>query len=108
TTTPVPLPPTAACPDKRDFVIREALQAAENAVTQAMSASEDARKRAEQAGKALAAAKEVDRKAETQVAANTGTPDLLKAVTANAASAVEALALARSAAQVAREDVEIA
>jgi hypothetical protein len=105
---PVPLPTTAACPDKRDFVISEALRAAENAVAQAMSASEDARKRAEQAEKALAAAKEVDRKAETQVAASTGTPDLLKAVTANAASAVEALALARSAAQVAREDVEIA
>ncbi len=66
------------------------------------SASEQARKRAEQAEKALAAAKEADRKAEAKVAASAGNPDSLKAATADAAGAVEALAIAQSAAQVAQ------
>jgi hypothetical protein len=73
--TPIPLAITAAIPDKRDFVVREAVQAAEQAVTQAVSASVEARKRAAQAEKALAAAKEVDRKAEAQVAAQVAHED---------------------------------
>jgi Protein of unknown function (DUF1553)/Protein of unknown function (DUF1549)/Planctomycete cytochrome C len=105
---PVPLPITAAVPDKRDFVVREALQAAEQAVTQAMSVSEEARKRVEQAEKALAAATEADRKAEANIAARAGTPDTLKAATADAAGAVEVLALAQYAAQATHEDADIA
>ena len=61
---PVSLSPTAACPDKREFVIREALEGAEKAVVQARSAADEARKRVEQADKALAAATEADRQAE--------------------------------------------
>ena len=106
--TPVPLPITAACPDKQDFIIREALQSAEKAVSEAISAWEETRKRADQAEKALSAAKEADRKAEAKIAAAAGTPDLLKAVNAEAASAIEAVALAQNAARVAREDAEIA
>ena len=106
--TPVPLPIAAACPDKRDFVVREALQAAENAVTPARFASEQAGKLAEQAEKALAAATEVDRKADAKVVASVGKPGLLKAATAEAAGAVVALAMAQSAAHVAQEDAEIA
>ena len=39
----------AACPDKREFVIREAVEAAERAVVQARAAADAARKRVEQA-----------------------------------------------------------
>ncbi len=105
---PVSLPITAACPDKRDFVVHEALQAAEKAVTQARFASEQAGKLAEQAEKALAVAREADRKAEAKVAASAVNPDSLKAATADAAGAVVALAMAQSAAQMAQEDAEVA
>ena len=89
-------PLTAACPDKREFVVREALEAAEKAVAQARSAADAARKRAEHADKALAAATEADRQAEAKVKAAAGMPEALKAAQAAAAGAVEALAIART------------
>ena len=45
---PVPLPTSAACPDKRDFVIRECTYSAEKAVRESRSAWEETRKRADQ------------------------------------------------------------
>ena len=52
---PVPLPITAACPDKREFVIREALRSAEKAVNQARPPRRGRNGRASE--KALAAAR---------------------------------------------------
>jgi len=105
---PVSLPLTAACPDKREFVIREALEAAEKAVTLARSADDAARKRAEQTDKVLAAATEADRRAEAKVNAAAGKPEALKAAQAVAALAVEALARAQQAARDAHEDRDLA
>jgi len=105
---PVPLPLTAACPDKREFVVREAVDAAEQAVTQSRSAGDEALERAEQTDKALAAAIEADRQAEVKVNAVAGQPEALKAAQAAAAGAVEALAQAQRAARDAREDRDLA
>jgi len=105
---PVSMSPTAACPDKRDFVIREAVQAAENAVAQARSAAEAARNRAEHADKALAAAAGTDRQAEAKVKAAALMPEPLKAEQAAAAAAIEALASAQRAARAAQEDRDLA
>ncbi|MFI5461179.1 MAG: PSD1 and planctomycete cytochrome C domain-containing protein [Isosphaerales bacterium] len=104
----VPLPLTAACPDKREFVVREALDGAEKAVSQARSAGDNALERAKQTDKALAAAIEADRQAEVKVIAAAGKPEALKAAQAAAALAVEALALAQRAARDAREDRDVA
>jgi len=105
---PVPLTLTAASPDKREFVIREALDAAEKAVALARAAADLARTGAGQTDKALAAATETDRQAEAKVNAAAGNPDALKAAQAIAAGLVEALARAERAARDAHEDRELA
>jgi hypothetical protein len=102
---PVSLSPTAACPDKRAFVVREAVEATETLVAQAHAAADAARNRAAHADKALAAATEADRQAEAKLKAATGMPEALKAA---AARAVEALASAERAARDAQEDRDLA
>jgi hypothetical protein len=99
---------TAACPDKREFVIREALAAAAQAVTQARAGDELARQRAEGTDKALAAAAEADRQAAAKVNAAAGKAEELKAAQGAAAGVVEALARAERSAQDAREDRDVA
>jgi hypothetical protein len=105
---PISLSRTAACPDKRAFVVREAVDAAEKAVAQAHSAAFAARQRADQTDKALAAAALTDRQAEAKVQAAAGMPELLQATQAAAATSVEALASAQAAARDAQEDLELA
>jgi hypothetical protein len=101
---PVLLSDHAACPDKREFVVREAIEAAESGLTQARAAALAARNRAEQASKSLAAAKEADRQAAAKVDSASGSPDVQKAAQVTAAGAVEALASSRSAEKVAQEN----
>ena len=105
---PVLLSDRAACPDKREFVVREAVEAAEKALAQARAAALAAQKRAEQADKALADAKEADRQAATKVNATAGMPEVQKAAQAAAAVAVEALASAVQTAKYAQEDRAVA
>jgi hypothetical protein len=105
---PVSLSPGAACPDKREFVVREAVQATETAIAQARSLADAARIRAELAHKILAAAVLADRQAEAKVKAADGKPDMLKAEEAVAATAVEAMARAQRAAHDAQEDRDVA
>ena len=104
---PVPLSPTAACPDKREFVVREALEGAEKAVVQARTAADEARKKAELAEKTVAVATEADRQAEAKIVAATATPEPLKAAQAAGAVAIEALARAERAALDSREDRDV-
>ena len=75
---PVLLSDRAACPDKREFVISEAMAAVEKAAAQARTTASAARIRVEQADKALAAARESDRQAAAKVDAASGMPDALK------------------------------
>jgi hypothetical protein len=104
---PVPLSLTSACPDKREFVIRESLDQAEKAVNQCRSAAAEAQVRSERLDKAFAAAIEADRQAETKVNALAGNPEAQKAAQATAALAVEVLAKAQQAACGAAEDRDI-
>jgi hypothetical protein len=106
--TRVALPISAACPDKREFVVREALDGAQQAVAQARAAGEAARQRVEQADKALAGAVEADRQGGAKVIASAGQPDALRAAQAAAAVAVEALARARQSADDAHADQALA
>jgi hypothetical protein len=105
---PVSLSRQAACPDKREFVIREAIDAVEQGVAQAQSAALTARRAAENAGKQHAAATDADRKAEAKVEAAAGNSDALKSAQAAAAGAVEAKANAQRAAQSAQDDNDVA
>ncbi len=105
---PVSLSRGAACPDKREFVIREALQATEDAVAQAHSVADAARNRSDLADKGLAAAVLVDRQAEAKVKAASGMPEVLKSEQAAAAPVVEALAIAQRAGRDAQEDLDVA
>jgi hypothetical protein len=105
---PVALSLTAACPDKRDFVIREAVDAAQKVVAQAQLALGAATVQAEKSEKALAHAAESDHKAAAQIKSATGKPDALKAAEAAAAAAVEALAIAERTARDANEDRDLA
>jgi Protein of unknown function (DUF1553)/Protein of unknown function (DUF1549)/Planctomycete cytochrome C len=104
---PVLLSDRAACPDKREFVVRETVEAAEKALAQARAAALVARQRAEQADKSLAAATEADRQASAKVDAVFGMPEVPK-LTQAAAGAVEVLASAQRAAKDAQEDREVA
>jgi hypothetical protein len=104
---PVALSATAACPDKREFVIREAVEAVDTACAAARSAAETARHRGLNADQALAAAKLADGQAETKLKA-AGMPADVQAAQASAANAVEASVRAEQAARDAREDLELA
>jgi hypothetical protein len=104
----VSLPLSAACPDKREFVIREAIDGSEQAVANARSADNSARKRAEQLDKALTSAMEADRQAGATVTASAENPDALKTAQAAAAVAAEAFARAEQIARDGREDHELA
>jgi hypothetical protein len=105
---PVLLSDHAACPDKREFVVREAIEAAENGLAQARAADLAARNRAEQASKSVAAARESDRQAAAKVDAASGMPEVQKSAQAAAAGTVEALASRRAAEKVAQEDQAVA
>jgi hypothetical protein len=105
---PIFLSDRAACPDKREFVVREAQQAAEKALAQARKAVDRALKRFEQAGKALAAAKDADRQTAAKVDTASGMPEAQKLAQAAAAGAVEELASAQRAAKDAQEDAAVA
>ncbi len=101
---PVLLSRGAACPDKRDFVVREATEAAENAVVQARALAAASRSRAEQATQTLDAASAADKLAESKVNAVAAAPEALKTAQAAAAKQIEVLATAQRAARTARED----
>ena len=105
---PISLSLTASFPDKRAFVIREALDAIETDVAKARAAAGLAGSLAESAAKALAEADLADRQAEAKVIAAAGKPDERKAAEGSAAVAVEALARARSIARDATEDRAVA
>jgi hypothetical protein len=105
---PVTLPLGAACPDKRGFVVREAVEAAEEELAQARAAADAALKRLEQAETARGAANETDRQAAMKVQAVADKPEVLKAAQASAAMAVEACARAERAAREAHEDRDVA
>ncbi len=105
---PVALSREAACPDKRDFVVREAVQAVEKAVAQAHAALIAARSAAEHAEKQLVAAAVADTQAEAKVKAASGMPDALKIVQGAAASAVLERVKAERAARAAQEDHDLA
>jgi len=106
--TPVSLSLTAACPDKRAFVVREAMDAVEKVVAQAQSAADAARSRSEHADKALADATLADRHDELKVGAVGGMPDALKAAQAAAARTLEARIAAERSAHDAHEDWDLA
>ncbi len=105
---PVSLSVTAACPDKRAFVVREAVHSAQRLVAEARAVAGAARDRAEHADKALAAATEADRQAEAKIKAPARMPAALATAQVAAARAVEALASAERDSRDAREDLEIA
>ncbi|MGO9462547.1 MAG: PSD1 and planctomycete cytochrome C domain-containing protein [Isosphaeraceae bacterium] len=105
---PVSLSLTAACPDKRAFVAREAVEAMENLVAKARAVADAVRNRADDADKALAAATAADRRADAKVRAAAGMREVLKPAQTAAAMAVEALAKAERAARDAREDRDVA
>jgi hypothetical protein len=105
---PISLSRSAECPDKRDFVIREAVEAVEAAVAQAHSAASAAQKAAEQADARLVAAAAADVQAEAKVKAAAGAPDALKIAQVAGASAVEARAKDERAARLARDDYDLA
>jgi hypothetical protein len=105
---PVLLSDRAACPDKREFVVREAVEATTKALAQARTADDTARSRAEQAGKGLIAAKDADRQTMAKIDAASGMPEVAKAAQAAAAVTVEALASAQRAATDAQEDAAVA
>ncbi len=105
---PVLLSRSAACPDKRDFVVREATEAAEKAVVQARALVAASRSRAEMATQTLNAASAADKLAETKLTAAAGAPEALKTAQAAAAGQIEALLTAQRAARIAREDREAA
>jgi hypothetical protein len=105
---PVLLSDRAAWPDKREFVVRETVEAAEQALAQARAAALVARQRAEQADKSLAAATEADRRAAAKLDAVSATPDVITAAKSAASSAVQALATAQRAAKDSHEDRAVA
>ena len=105
---PVLLSRSAACPDKREFVVREATEATERAVVQARALAAASRSRAEKATQTLDAAIAADKLAETKVNSAAGAPEALKTAQAAAAAQIEALATAQRAARIAREDREVA
>ena len=105
---PIPLSLTAACPDKRPFIIDEARAEADRSVLQARTDRDRARHNCEQAERDLAAAQDEDARAATGLAGAAGKPDKLEPARTAAVGAVEKLARARQAAQLAREDRDVA
>ncbi|MGP0064140.1 MAG: DUF1549 domain-containing protein [Isosphaeraceae bacterium] len=101
---PVPLPLTASCPDKRPFVIDEAIAEADRAIVRARADVDKARLHFGQADAALNAARDVDAKAALRFATATGKPDQMTA----AVGAVESLARAQQTADLVREDRDVA
>ena len=76
---PIPLPLTAACPDKRPFVIDEARAEADRAVVRTQAAVDEARRRFDRAEQRPShAARELDARAAASFAAATGKPDRLE------------------------------
>jgi hypothetical protein len=99
---------SAACPDKRDFVIREAVEAAGKAISQARSVAAAAQSASERTERALASATLADRQAEAKINAAAGMPEVLKSAQAAAGPFVETLVRAEQAARDGREDREVA
>ena len=105
---PIQLPLTASCPDKRPFVIDEAMANADRTVEQARIALEKASGAFQKTEATLIAARDSDSKAGIDFTIATAKPDLLPSARSAAASAVEALSRARQAAELAREEKEVA
>ncbi|MFO0907419.1 MAG: DUF1549 domain-containing protein [Isosphaeraceae bacterium] len=95
-----------AWPDKRPFVIRETVAAAESAVVQARSAKTAAEQRRTESDRALRAAEEADRQALN--ALGTAKADQVPAARNRSTAAAEVLARARAAAREATEEAHTA
>jgi cytochrome c553 len=105
---PIPLPLTASCPDKRPFVIDEAMGEADREVVRARTDSVMARHRFEKAEEAVKAGWDVVMKAGATFAAAIDKPVQLQAARAAAVVAVETHARARQADEEAIEDRDVA
>jgi hypothetical protein len=105
---PVPLPPAAYCPDKQEFVVREALAVAERTEAEARSALEATRQGSTKAEEALPAAAAEDQAAQAALLEIRGKPEQLEVARTRAARAAGALAKARQAARAAPEDLRLA
>ena len=92
---PVHLPISASCPDKRDFVIREALEAGEQAIRAATTVLAQARQNVAQKKLALSAAVDVERQSHAKYQAARAKPEDAKRAREQAVAAVDTLARAR-------------
>jgi Protein of unknown function (DUF1553)/Protein of unknown function (DUF1549)/Planctomycete cytochrome C len=93
--TPVHLPIGASSPDKRDFVIREALEAGEQAIRSARTALGQARENRDRKTQALATAIETERQSQSKYQASLAKPVDAKQARQQAITAVGTLARAR-------------
>jgi hypothetical protein len=93
--TPVHLPVGASSPDKRDFVIREALDAGEQAIRSARAALGQARENRDRQTQALATAIEMERQSQSKYQASLAKPADAKQARQQAITAVGTLARAR-------------
>jgi len=102
---PVRLPLVASCPDKRPDVIREEIEACEQAITNATNVLARVRQNLAQKTQALTVAAETDRRPADQYQAALGKPENAQQFRDKAIAAVEQLTRARRAALGAKDDV---
>ncbi len=105
---PIALTLAAYCPDKRSFVIDEALSESDRGIAAAMKAVVEARGRWEQAERALAAARVEDERAVERLSSAVDKPDALAAARSLSDRAIERLIVARRSAGDSIEDRAIA
>ncbi len=105
---PVSLPAVVSSPDKREFVIRETVEASEKEVERAANEQAKAAEKLDRKAKTLAAAVCSEHDQQAQFHASLATLDDMKVLRVAAAAAVNALALARLEVDEARLDHDLA
>ena len=105
---PVPLPLVASSPDKREFVIHEAIEAGELEIRGASAAVEQARRTLAPKTQALTAAIETERQSQEKHQAAVPAPEQANQARQQAIAAVNTLARARLEADDARNELAVA
>jgi hypothetical protein len=106
-TTPVLLPITVSCPDKRDFVVRETTEAGEREIAASRSAVAQAQQVLVVKTRALTAAVAIERASQLKSQISSGKTDAATRVWQQATAAIDALARARLEAEDAQTDLSI-
>ena len=105
---PVRLPIAASSPDKRDFVVRETIEAGEQAIRSARTAFDQARENRDRKTQALATAIETERQSQSKYQASLAKPVDAKQARQQAITAVGTLARARQEAEDADSSLTVA